>query len=112
MTDSAFFLYYAHYVVDTEKKFFGVLVRMLTLCPCLNVIRLHHFTGALTSFCPDVVAVLSAMIHISVPVFRLWTNLVKFLPAVSANLLPLQDIVSDRGAAIIFGRSPFELDTS
>lgn len=89
-----------------------MLVRMLTLCPCLNVIGLHHFTGALISFRPDVVAVLSAVIHISVPVFRLWANLAKFLPAVSANLLALQDIVCDGGASIIFGSPPFEINAS
>lgn len=83
---------------------------MLTLCPCLNVIGLHHFADAVVGFGPDVVAVLSAMIHIGISVFRLRANLAKFLPAVSANLLALQDVVGDRTASIIFGTPPFEIN--
>lgn len=85
---------------------------MLTLCSCLNIISLHHFTGALIRFRPDVVAILSAMIHIRVPVLRLWANLAQFLPAVSANLLALQDVVCNRGASVVFGGPPFEVDAS
>lgn len=84
-----------------------VLIRMLTLRPCLNVIGRHHFTNALNCFCPYVVAILSAMIHICIPVFGLWAYVAKFLPAVSANLLALQDVACDRTASIIFGSPPF-----
>lgn len=100
-------------ILDTLSQIdFDVLQRQLTLCPCLNVIGLHHFTDALISFSPDVIAVLSAMIHISVPVFSLRANFAQFLPAVSANLLALQDVVSDRGTSVVFRRPPFELNTS
>lgn len=81
-----------------------------TLCPCLDVICLHHSTGSLFSFSPDVVAVFSTMVHICVPVFRLWADLAQLLPAVPANLLTFQDEVRDRRTSIVFGEPPFELN--
>lgn len=83
---------------------------MLTFCPSLDVISLHHFADVVISFCSDVVAILPAMIHIGVPVFGLWADLSQFLPAVSANLLALQDVVSDGAASIVLGNPPFEVD--
>ena len=75
--------------------YFGPL-RGLTLRPCLDVVSLHHVTDPLISFSPDVVAVFSAMIHINIPIFRLWANLTQLLPAVAPNLLTLQYVVGDR----------------
>lgn len=83
---------------------------MLTLCSCLNVIGLHHFADVVVGLGPDVVAVLSAMIHIGISVFRLRANLAKFLPAVPADLLALQDVAGDRTASVIFGTPPFEIN--
>lgn len=83
---------------------------MRTLCPCLNVISLHHFTDTLISFCPDVITVFSAMIHVGVPVFRLCTHIAKFLPTIPANLLTLQDVSCDRRASIVFGNPPREVN--
>lgn len=87
-----------------------IIVKMLTLCPCLDVISLHHVADIIISFCSDVVAVFSAVIHIGIPVFGLWADLSKFLPAVSANLLPFQDVISDGTASIVLGNPPFEVN--
>ena len=56
------------------------------------------------------VAVLSAMIHISVPVFGLRANLAQFFPAVAADLLSFHDVVGDGAAAAVLGRAPFEVN--
>lgn len=82
----------------------------ITFCACLNVISLHHLTDALISFCPDVVTILPAMIHIRVPVFSFWANLSQLLPTVSADLLSLQDVISDRGTSIVFRDPPFKIN--
>lgn len=82
----------------------------LTFCPCLDVISLHHFADVVISFCPDVVAVFSAVIHIGIPVLGLGANLSEFLPAVSANLLTLQDVVRDGTPSIVLGNPPFEVN--
>lgn len=59
----------------------------LTFGSRLNVIRFDHFTGSMCGFSPDVVTVFSTMVYVYVSVLSLWTDLTKFLPTVSANLL-------------------------
>lgn len=97
-------------MLKEKNKQTRVLIRMLTFCPCLNVISLHYFTDTLISFCHDVITVFSAMIHVGVPVFRLCTDIAKFLPTIPANLLALQDVARDRRASTVFGNPPFEVN--
>lgn len=59
----------------------------LTFGSRLNVIRFDHFTGSMCGFRPYVVTVFSTMVYVYVSVLGLWTDLTKFLPTVSANLL-------------------------
>lgn len=87
-----------------------IIRKALTFCPCLDVISLHHVADVIIRFRSDMVAVFSAVIHIGIPVFGLWADLPKFFPAVSANLLALQDVVSDGTPSIVLGNSPFEFN--
>lgn len=77
----------------------------------LYVICFKHITGAFCSYGPYTIAVLSAMVYVSVFKVGLRSNISNLLPSVPPCLLPFEIVMDHRRPSIIFWRPPLKLHT-